>query len=74
MLSCGLEIKKDTFLELDEKGQRAVLYDYLDHVVKKLDAIEKKEKTDYKEMMGMGAVFGFIGGVMAVIGKFLLIK
>ena len=74
MAANGLEIKKDTFLSLDEKGQRAVLYDYMNYVVKKLEIIETKEKSNYREYMGMGAVFGFIGGVLAVVGKFLLIK
>lgn len=67
----GLEIKKDTFLSLDEEGQRAVLYDYMDHVVKKLDAMEKKEKTDHKTQMGVGAIFGFLGGLIAIAGKWI---
>ncbi len=67
----GLEIKKDTFLELDEQGQRSVLYDYLDYTKRKLDAMEKKEKADHKTQMGVGAVFGFLGGLIAIAGKWI---
>lgn len=72
MDNCGLEIKKDTFLDLDEHGQRSVLFDYMDYMKKKLDSLEKKEAIVHKEAIAIGGIFGFIGGALAMVGRWLV--
>jgi hypothetical protein len=71
MTTNGLEIKKDTFLKLDEEGQRSVLYDYLNHMTKKLEKLEEKKSTEYRELMTVGGLFGFLGGLVAMAGKWI---
>jgi hypothetical protein len=68
----GLEIKKETFVKLDEAGRSEVLYDYLDYMKTKLDALEQKDRADQTKMIAVGGVFGFVGGLMAVLGKWLM--
>lgn len=71
MTTNGLEIKKDTFLKLNEEGQRAVLYDYLNHMTKKLEKLEEKKSTEYRELIAVGGIFGFLGGLVAMAGKWI---
>lgn len=68
----GIEIKKETFVKMDEAGRSEVLFDYLDHMMKKLERLEQKEKTDHTQAVAIGGIFGFVGGMVAVLGKWLI--
>lgn len=64
---CGIEIQKDTFVRLDASGQAEVLYDYLDHIVRQLNRLEKKKNSDIKKSMTISGITGLIGGFLAVL-------
>lgn len=68
----GMEIKKDTFVKLDEKGRSEILFDYLDYMIKKLDNMERKESRVQTEAIAVGGVFGFLGGMIAIMGKWII--
>lgn len=66
---CGIEIKRETYDQMDDQAKMGVLFDYLDHLKKKMDKVEDKAITDRKEMVFIGSVFGFIGGAAVWLGK-----
>lgn len=72
MTDNGLEIKKDTFIALDQKGQNAVIYDYLNYLKVKIDKHELRERIDKREIMLVAGLFGFLGGAVSVLAKFLV--
>lgn len=72
MTDNGLEIKKDTFIALDQKGQNAVIYDYLNYLKVKIDKHELRERIDKREIMLVAGLFGFLGGAVSVLAKFFV--
>lgn len=72
MTDNGLEIKKDTFIALDQKGQNAVIYDYLNYLKVKIDKHELRERIDKREIMLVAGLFGFLGGAVSVLAKLLI--
>lgn len=70
---CGIEIKKDTFIQLDQLGRDGVLYDYLDVIYKRISTVENKDKADSRKAVIVGGVAGFFGGASTVI-TYLLSK
>jgi hypothetical protein len=68
----GLEIKKETFVKLDQEGQSEILFDYLDYMKTKLDNLEEKKQADHTQLVAVGGIFGFLGGLIAVLGKWLI--
>lgn len=68
---CGIEVKKDTYLSLDQRGRDGVIYDYLDVIYKRINAIEVKDKADAKRATYVGGIAGFFGGATTVIMYFL---
>jgi hypothetical protein len=71
-MACGIEIKRETFDQMNEDAKLGVLYDYLDYLKKKMDKVEEKAITDRKEMIFLGSVFGFVGGAAVWLGKYIL--
>jgi len=61
-------IKKETFVNADDKTFRALLYDMLSNVQKRMSIVEhsKPTKTFY------ATTGGIIGGIIAVVGKSII--
>jgi hypothetical protein len=38
----------------------------------KLDALEEKKSADHTQLVAVGGIFGFLGGLVAVLGKWLI--
>lgn len=69
---CGIEIKKDTFLAMDDQSKDAVLFDYLDYLKKKVDKIDKVAEDTKKKQYAIAGIGGVVGGFLAMTGKFLV--
>jgi hypothetical protein len=65
--TCGIEIQKDTFISLDQKGRDGVLYDYLDVIYKRVSKLDKDATTDSKKAVYVGGIAGFFGGASTVL-------
>lgn len=67
-------IERETYEHLNLDDKVNVLFDYVKYLSKKAE--ETNEKLDRKAKVDttMSAVMGFVGGIVAVIGKFLFFK
>ena len=70
--TCGIEIKKDTFLLMDDSSKDAVMFDYLDYMKKKLDKIERNVEEDKRKQYAIAGIAGTVGGFLAMMGKFFI--
>lgn len=75
----GHGIKKETYVNADEKTRTALTYDFLDTIYtelkghqgscgKRFEKLERRKKFD----TGLSAAMGAIGGFMAFVGKWLI--
>lgn len=66
-----LEISIQTFEAADRDVKLRILFDILTKQHSNMCKMCEEFKTNKKKVTAIGAVFGFLGGLMAVIGRSL---
>lgn len=66
----GLRIKKEEFKKIPSPERDWIIYDNIASQDKRIEKLEKGRKVD-KTVSALG---GFVGGIVAVIGKALFLK
>lgn len=67
--TASVELSKEAFMELDELGRDVIIFDCLKTLSTDVKELKNQDKIDRKRIMWVGGVFGFLGGVLAVLAK-----
>jgi hypothetical protein len=68
---CGVNLSRDSFELLDSKGRDVIIFDCLQTLSRDVKELQSKAKTDTKRLYFTGGVFGFVGGMVAALARFL---
>lgn len=65
-------IKKETYVNADEKTTKALTFDLLDNVYKKVDRLEKRKRRDTAISASSGAAGGFVAMIILQVRRWYL--
>lgn len=67
-----IDISREAFMSMSPADREGVIFDCLKSISEDVKDLKEKEKINKKEIIWLGGVFGFLGGVLVTVARFFL--